>query len=386
MKNRDDSGDMNRRDFLKIGVTGAAASLAFGGLSGLVHAESNDGLFYRTLGRTGLKVTTLSFGAMLCPEYEVIRAGLDMGINYVDTARRYLNGRSEGIVGRAIKGIRDKLYIATKTKPDSNTAEAIIKDVETSLEQLGTDHVDVIQLHNLESRERAFIPEVREAYLKLRQQGKVRFFGVTTHTNQAEVVDAVVNDPDKFFDTVLVGYNMKSDPSVKAAIARAKAAGLGVIAMKIQAATRGGNQAAVSIDPEQAAAALKWVLQDANVTNAIAGMKTLEHVKQMFPVMASMKMTSSDRSIVERYAAAIDKEFCRLCAKCEPTCPKGVRISVVNRALMYAQAYGEYELGKETFGEAAHARLCSACPECTAQCVNGLSIARKMADAQRLFV
>ena len=92
---------------------------------------------------------------------------------------------------------------------------------------------------------RAFIPEVREAYLKLRQQGKVRFFGVTTHTNQAEVIDALVDDPDKFFDTVLVAYNMKSEPTVKQAIARAKAAGLGVIAMKIQAAVRGRDEAAV---------------------------------------------------------------------------------------------------------------------------------------------
>ena len=384
MKKRDDSDGINRRDFLKIGVTGAAASLAFGGLAGLAGAETTEPLAYRTLGRTGLKVTTLSFGAMLTPEYEVIRAGLDMGINYVDTARRYLNGRSEGIVGRAINGIRDKVYIATKTKPDSNTADAIIKDVETSLEQLGTDHIDVIQLHGLDKPDRAFIPEVREAYVKLRQQGKVRFFGVTTHTNQAGVIDALVDDPDKFFDTVLVGYNMKQDPSVKQAIARAKAAGLGVIAMKIQAAARGGNQAAVSIDPEQAAAALKWVLQDTNVTNAIAGMKTLEHVKQMFPVMGR-KMTRTDERIVQRYSAAIDKEFCRLCAKCEPTCPQGVRISVVNRALMYAQAYGEYALGKETFVEAAHARLCSTCAECTARCVNGLNIAGKMADARRLF-
>jgi predicted aldo/keto reductase-like oxidoreductase len=113
-------------------------------------------------------------------------------------------------------------------------------------------------------------------------------------------------------------------------------------------------------------------------------MKTLEHVKQMFPAMG-MKLTSSDERIVQRYAAAIDREFCRLCARCEPTCPKRVKISVVNRALMYAQAYGEYALGKETFREATHARLCSTCAECVARCVNGLNIAGKMRDAGRLF-
>ncbi len=208
MKKKHDSHHISRRDFIKFGVAGtAAASLGLAGMESLLHAQSTAPLAYRMLGRTGLKVTTLSFGAMLTPEWEVIRAGLDRGINYVDTARRYLGGKSESIVGRALKGIRDKVYVATKTRPDSNTGADIIKDVETSLTQLQTDHIDVVQLHSLTSRERAFIPEVREAYVKLRKQGKVRFFGVTTHSNQAEVVNAIVDDPDKFFDTVLVGYN-----------------------------------------------------------------------------------------------------------------------------------------------------------------------------------
>ena len=270
-----ESCSINRRDFLKAGVTGAAAAaIGVGGLESLVHAGQEPQLAYRTLGRTGLKVTTLSFGAMLTPEYEVIRAGIDSGINYVDTARRYLNGRSESIVGRAIQGIRDKIYLATKTKPDSNTRETIVADVETSLKSLGTDHIDVIQLHNLTDGKRAFIPEVREAYATLRKQGKVRFLGVTTHTNQADVINAVVNDPEKFFDVVLVGYNAKSDPSVKQAIARAKAAGVGIVAMKIQmGGYRKGNE---PLSPEQAAAAFKWVMQDENVACAIAGMKTLD--------------------------------------------------------------------------------------------------------------
>ena len=384
MKKPEDFDSMNRRDFLKIGAAGAAvASIGLSGVGSLLHAQASTEPVYRTLGRTGLKVTTLSFGAMLTPESEVIRAGLDMGINYVDTARRYLGGRSEGIVGRAVKGVRDKLYIATKTKPDSNTAEAIIKDVETSLGELGTDHIDVIQLHNLDEPKRAFIPEVREAYLKLRKEGKVRFFGVTTHTNQAEVIDALVNDPDKFFDTVLVGYNMKTDPSVKQAIARAKEAGLGIVAMKIQAAVRGVPEAP-SISPEQASAAFKWVLQDTNVSNVIAGMRTLEQIRNMFPVMGA-KMTAADERRVERYSAAIDKEFCRLCAKCEPTCPNGVRISIVNRALMYAEAYREPALARETLREVPSARLCATCTDCVARCVNGISIAEKMRRARNLY-
>ena len=379
----DEERSINRRDLLKIGVSGAAA---FGlmGVGNLFGAEPAATIAYRTLGRTGLKVTTLSFGAMLTPEPEVIRFGLDMGINYVDTARRYLNGRSEDVVSTAIKGIRDKVYVATKTQPTSNTKEAIMKDVETSLMNLQTDHIDVIQFHSLDSPQRAFIPEVREAYVKLREQGKVRFFGVTTHTNQAEVIDAVVNDPEKFFDTVLVAYNFKTETSVKEAIARAKAADIGVIAMKIQMGGYRTREDAKSITPEQAAANLKWVLQDTNVSNAIPGIRTVEQVTQMVSVMGK-KLTKADERILRSYAQAIDPYYCRLCGQCESTCPNGVGISTVNRALMYAQGYKEYALAKATFDEAPKAALCSTCSGCVARCVNGLNVAEKMRQARSFF-
>jgi hypothetical protein len=354
------------------------------GVGNLFGAGPAATLAYRTLGRTGLKVTTLSFGAMLTPEPEVIRLGFDMGINYVDTARRYLNGRSEEIVSRALKGIRDKVYVATKTQPASNTKEAIMKDAETSLMNLQTDHIDLIQLHNLESPQRAFIPEVREAYVRLREQGKVRFFGVTTHINQAEVVNAVVNDPEKFFDTVLVSYNFKTETSVKEAIARAKAAGIGVIAMKIQMGGYKTREDAKALTPEQAVANLKWVLQDTNVTTAIPGMKTVDQVTQMVAVMG-MKLTKADERILRSYAQAIDPYYCRLCGQCEDTCPNGVSISTVNRALMYAQGYKEYALAKDTFDEAPKASLCSTCSGCVARCVNGLNIAEKMRQARSFF-
>jgi uncharacterized protein len=383
MRNRDDASSINRRDFLKIGVAGAA-TIGLAGVEGLLHAEPATAPLYRTLGRTGLKVTTLSFGAMLTPEPEVIRAGFDMGINYVDTARRYLNGRSEEIVSRALQGIRDKVYVATKTRRESTTKDEIIKDVETSLAQLGTDHIDVIQLHGLDNPKQVFNAEARAAYAKAREQGKVRFFGVSTHTNMAEVVNAVVDDPDKFFDTVLVQYNFSTDPAVKRAIARAQAAGVGVIAMKIQMGGYKTREDAKAITFEQAAANLKWVLQDANVTTAIPGMRTVEQVAQMVPVMG-MKLTNADERIIRRYAQAINSYYCRLCGECEGTCPNGVGISTINRALMYAEGYREYALAKATFDEVPTASLCSGCSECVAQCVNGLNIARKMRQAQSMF-
>jgi predicted aldo/keto reductase-like oxidoreductase len=366
---------LSRRDFLKVGAA-AAATLGSGNL---LHAQSTTVPVYRTLGRTGLKITAVSFGAMLTPEYEVIRAGLDRGINYVDTARRYLGGRSEEIVAKALKGIRDKVYVATKTGATSKAG--VLSDVETSLTSLQTDHIDVIQLHGLRDPERAFVPEIREALLKLREQGKVRFFGVTTHTNQAEVINGIVDDRDKFFDVVLAGYSFKAEPSLKQAIARAAKAGIGVIAMKTQA---GGykTEELGSMSPHQAA--LKWVLQDTNVTAAIPGMKTLGHIDELLAVMG-MRLTGADRQILRKYSQAIDPYYCRLCGQCESTCPRGVEISVINRALMYAEGYGEYALAKATFDEVAAPFGCASCVQCVAKCAFGLDVAAKMRSAGGMF-
>ncbi|MBP6940514.1 MAG: aldo/keto reductase [Syntrophorhabdaceae bacterium] len=380
---------INRRDFLKLGAVTASGAAGITGIGTMLKgAASAAGLFpdplYRTLGRTGLRITVVSFGAMLTPEHEVMRAAFDLGVNYVDTARRYMNGRNEEIVAKAIKGIRNKLYVATKTLGSSNTKKEIVQDVETSLARLQTDHIDVIQLHNLTSGERAFVPEVREAYTELRKQGKVRFFGVTTHTNQAEVLRAVTDDPEKFFDVALVAYNFKSPPELKEAIARAAKAGIGVIAMKTQA---GGykTDALGPLSPHQAA--LKWALQDVNVTAAIPGMKDMNMLKEDLSVMG-MKLTRTDEKILERYGQAIDPYYCYFCGQCEATCPQNVAISDINRSLMYAEAYGSMELARSTYDEIdgkGKASACLGCDECVARCVNGLDIASKMRRALTMY-
>src|SRR5512139_2093248 len=107
MSDEKETDGLNRRDFIRLGVIGTSATLA--GLRDATEVFGADSLsssaapapVYRTLGRTGLRITVVSFGAMLTPEAEVIRTGLDMGINYVDTARRYMDGKNEEIVGRA---------------------------------------------------------------------------------------------------------------------------------------------------------------------------------------------------------------------------------------------------------------------------------------------
>lgn len=377
---------MRRRDFLKLGAIGTTSAIL--GWEGLAQAAGGPFTFpapiYRTLGRTGLKITVVSFGAMLTPEPEVIRVAFEHGINYVDTARRYMNGRNEEIVAQALKGMHDKVYVATKIVSSSRSKQAIVQDVETSLKALERDHIDVIQLHNVTGRERIFEPEMREALLALRKQGKVRFFGVTTHTNETEVVNALVDDKDRFFDTVLVKYNFRSDDDLKKAIARAAQSGIGVIAMKTQA---GGYKTGAlgPISPHQAA--LKWALSDKHVTAAIPGMRDLSHLREDIAVMG-MRFNLADSLILRCYGAAVAHCYCHLCGKCEAGCPRGVAISTVNRSLMYAEAYGSPELARATYGgipARVSASACLDCGTCVARCVNGLDIPAKMARAREVL-
>jgi len=382
---------MNRRTFIKTGVVGTATALiaAPALADSLQQLSGTRGSFpkplYRTLGRTGLKITVVSFGAMLTPEPEVIRAAIEQGVNYIDTARKYMGGRNEEIVGRAVRGVRDKLYLATKTSPESQSRADIIRDVETSLRTLGTDHIDVIQLHNLTGKERVFNAETREALTLLKKQGKVRFCGVTTHKNEVEVLNALVDDPDRFFDTCLVKYNFKSDPAVAAAIDRAASAGVGIIAMK---AMVGGYDTTGLGRVSAYQAALKWALQNPKVTAAIPGMKDMAQLREDIAVMG-MPFTYADRRRIERYAEAIAPFYCNFCGACEGGCPKGVEISTVNRALMYADGgYRDLSLARATYRElpaAAAASACLDCQWCTARCVRGLDISAKMERARTVL-
>jgi len=230
--------------------------------------------------------------------------------------------------------------------------------VETSLKTLETDHIDVIQLHSLTDKDRIFIPETREALLTLKQQGKVRFFGVTTHKNQLEVLNALVDDKDRFFDTCLVAYNFESSQDV--------AAGIGIIAMKTQA---GGykTEALGKISPHQAA--LKFALRNQYVTMAIPGMKDLSQFRENVAVMG-MTFKAADARILQRYHTAVAGFYCDLCGACEGTCTRGVDISTVNRSLMYAEGYRDRELARSTYRElprSLSADACLDCPVCTAQ-------------------
>ena len=221
----------------------------------------------RRLGRTGLEVSVLGFGCgavgglmvngSAADQERAVARALELGINYFDTAAMYGNGQSERNLGRVLKSLKPNLYLGTKVRVPAaerrNIAAAVTASLEASLQRLQLDHVDLFQLHNhiltdgsdADLTPEIVLGEVVPAFERLREQGKTRFFGITAVGDTAalhRVADS------RTFDTAQVSYNMlnpsagtKVAPGYPAhdfddLLAHAKAAEMGVIAIRVLAA------------------------------------------------------------------------------------------------------------------------------------------------------
>jgi len=388
----------SRRDFLALGLALPATALgstALPGLPGLPGSEAPrpasaaaGGLSYRVLGKTGLKVTTVGFGCMITSDPSVIEKAADLGINYFDTARGYQGGNNERMVGAALKAKRNNLYISTKS--GGGTRQEALGHLETSLREIGTDHVDIWYLHG-KSRASDLSDELMEAQRTAKQQGKIRFAGVSTHGGHAEVVQAMVEKKDHF-DVWLVSYNFSMDPATAGLVEKAAQAGLGVVAMKVMA---GGFRRLKPGDklydkfkqPGAMLAALKWVIKDKNVHTTIPSITDMEQLDEDMRAM-TIPFAKSDEDVLAAQLEHIRPLYCRMCGQCDAVCPKGLPVSDVLRYLSYAEGYGQYQLGRESFlampREARDVR-CNSCSSCSVECPNGVRVAERLARAQELF-
>jgi aryl-alcohol dehydrogenase-like predicted oxidoreductase len=188
------------------------------------------------LGRTGLTVTRLGIGGAYCKTPEGYRAALDCGVNYLDTARIYHDGKDEEIVGQAIAGRRHEIVLATKSQ--ARDAKGARKELETSLSLLGVDYLDIWQIHYLnkaEEREQVLGPGgAMETAVKAREQGLIRFIGVTGH-NWVEVAKAVGTG---LFDTVLCWYNCAMQEPEENVFVQAQKHNTGVVIMSATRMTK----------------------------------------------------------------------------------------------------------------------------------------------------
>ena len=385
----------SRRDFLALGLALPATAVASTSVTGIPEIQapkpapqSSGGLSYRVLGKTGLKVTSVGYGCMITSDQSVIEKAADLGINYFDTARGYQGGNNERMVGAALKSKRNSLHISTKT--GAGTRQEALDHLDTSLRELGTDHVDIWHLH-AKSKAAQLTDDLLEAQRTAKQQGKIRFCGVSTHNGHAEVIQAMIERKDHF-DVWLASYNFTMEPAMQGLIESAAKAGLGVVAMKVMAGgfrrAKVGDKLYDTLKREGAMlAALKWVIKDPNVHTTIPSITDMEQLDENMRAM-TVPFTKSDETVLAAHMEHIRPLYCRMCGQCDAKCPKGIPVADVLRYLSYAEGYGEYRLGRESFLELPQELRdvrCGDCTACSVQCPHGVRVADRLSRAQELF-
>jgi predicted aldo/keto reductase-like oxidoreductase len=274
---------------------------------------------------------------------------------------------------------RDSFVISTKVPPDAK--DAFLASLDLSLKRLQMEYVDILYVHGLTSGDDVLSASTLEALTAARESGKARHVGVSTHRNEPEVIRAAVRSG--VYEVVLTSVNFKQDhyPEVKKAIAEAAAAGVGIIAMKTMA---GAFHDKERTKPVNCRAALKWVLQDENVTTAIPGITTFDQLADNSGVNNDLALTEDEKSslIPGKSEGGL---YCPGCPGCSDRCTRGLPVPEIMRAYMYTYGYGDARLAQDLLaGLRINGNPCGECAECTVGCPRGFDLPVRVRDISRL--
>jgi predicted aldo/keto reductase-like oxidoreductase len=344
---------------------------------------------YRRLGRTNVMVSDISLGSGRIRDADVPRALFERGVTYVDTAPDYSDAGSERLLGEAMRGHRDKMFVATKFcrptghLPSETPVPEIIAEVEKSLQRLQTDHVDLIHVHSCDRVERLMAPNIHEAFDRLKEQGKVRFLGVSTHTpNLEEVANAAIDSGR--FDVMMLAYHFGMWPTFGHILEKAKQHDVGVVAMKT---LKGAKHTNLSEFRRESGAysqsAFRWVLSNPNVSCLVISFSKPEHVDE-YLAASGTALAPKDVARLEKYDRLIAGDYCQPhCGQCLDSCPQDLPINDVLRYRMYAKEYDWAAEGRSKYALLEHdASICVGCPApCRGACPHGVPIRATMLDA-----
>ncbi len=394
---------MKRRDFIKGSV--ALSSVAALGTAQAVAKEAQDGSpqvqSYRRVGRTGMQISDISFGAGKLPSAGMVLRAIDRGVNYFDTAPDY--GRSEEYIGQAMNRFkqRDKIHIASKfCDPGSyvrgkshlqqGTSKADYKAaVEGSLQRLNTDYLDVVFVHaigersDLEAeRQRLLDENMLAAFDELKQEGKARFLAVSSHgpNGMEDLLQTAVNSGH--YDLIMPAFNFMKFPRVPEVIKAARAKDVGVIAMKTLAGARDMELDSKGGSFEQAA--FKWVLQHPEVSGLVVTMKRVRDLDDYLPA-SGQAFAAADQLQLNQYVAQFGRDYCRTgCGDCQGACPQRLPIASILRYQMYFEQYEDEKRAMAQYAELErNVSLCLDCAErsCDSACPHGLPVSAKLRAA-----
>jgi predicted aldo/keto reductase-like oxidoreductase len=361
---------------------------------------------YRSLGRTGFEISALGFGAMRLPfddeaeSVAIIQRAFDQGVNYVDTAYTYGGGRSEPIVGRAVRGYRDRVRVATKFPIwDAHETSDYRRVLGEQLRRLGLDYIDFYHFHGLsqEHFERRVLGlGLLDEAQKVRDEGLIRHISFSFH-DRAEVMPQIIDTG--VFDSVLCQYNLL-DRSNQAAIEYAHQRGLGVVVMgPIGGGRLGGPSRTIqAMVPGQRVSspelALRFVLANPNIDCALSGMGSRQMVDENAEVASREAALSADElGQIDRAArenARLADLYCTECGYCLPcssevNIPLNFRLMNLHRVYdVTAYARAEYaKIGTQPWMTGKRADQCTQCGECEAKCPQQLPIRQQLEETAR---
>jgi aryl-alcohol dehydrogenase-like predicted oxidoreductase len=377
---------INRRNFLRITATAGAVLFTEKTMAAEtpIQSVSQDQIEMpvRTLGRTNIQLPILSMGVMRADNQNVLRAAFNSGIKHFDTAHGYQGGKNEEMVGSFFAGKpRDSYIIATKVKfkyPLSGDFEnEFMKQVDISLNRLKMDYVDIFYIHAIDNVETIKDERVISALKKIKDAGKAKFLGISTHANKPEQLNAAVEMG--LYDVILLSYNFKMNKLEKTntAIEHAAKAGIGFIAMKTMA---GGVEDAGGKKKINAQACLKWVWRNKHIATIIPGFTNYDELDECLTAVKSMELNDEET----KYLASLrNKEllYCQQCGQCSKQCPEHLPIPDMMRAYMYTYGYKYAQLSKETLLELKlPENICDNCKGiCKVACSSGFNVGQKIA-------
>ncbi len=296
---------MERREFIATTAAAMAALTA----KGLAGTDENRGMPYRMLGKTGVKVSLIGIGGYHIGDkftsdetsMAVIRGAIDRGVNFMDNAWHYNNGRSEEMMGKALKdGYRDKAFLMTKHHGrDPDTAR---EHLETSLRRLQTDHIDLWQFHEIESMaavEKIYTSGVLDFVQNKKDEGVIGHIGFTGHTHP-DIHRAMI---EKGFDweTVQMPINVLDHhyrSFTQQIIPLLTERNIGIIGMKSAA-----SGAIVKNNIATIEECLRFAM-GMPVATVVSGISTLEHLEQNIGIANNFKpMTETE------IAALLEKTY-----------------------------------------------------------------------------
>ena len=309
-------------------------------------------------GRTGLMVGRTGFGAIPIQRISfeeagrILRRAYDGGVNLFDTARGYTV--SEEMIGQALSGVRDKIILATKSSGAADKA-GVLSLLETSLRNLRTDYVDILQLHNPTD-----LPDPGDdkglyaGLLEAKRKGMVRFFGMTSH----RLGNAVAAAESGLYDTIQFPLSAISTPEDLGLIEVCRRKDLGLLAMK---ALCGGILTS-------ARPAFAFLRQYQNVV-PIWGVQRMAEMEEFLSLEAeSPSLDAAMRASIERDRAELSGQFCRACGYCLP-CPVDIPIPMAGRmSLLLRRMPAAQFLTPEWQEKMGRIRDCKQCGECAKRC------------------